>query len=329
MAVVSTSEGLFTLVYNRLIKRKSDPKAFEFMLGFDSEPILAEKSLFDLAEWTGKQKTLRTLLLETDTEDIWKILQGKKRLTGNGDVWDDWVEKLNTHLDAYGHATFNLDFMNAVVADDPRSVIDTIKFFLSGKGTNPHTRQKELAKRREEITEATIERLGPIRRRMFQKRLKWAQETAPHRENSLAAVGLGWPLLRRMLGELGERFVSAGVISHADDVYWLEADEVKEFAEKIDTGKSGFPEDKREIVETRKIIWRGQKRAIPPQMISSKKTFLSWIYENMGPSGDQKQTGNIIKGLSIGGGMVTRAQRCCMDRKILDRWKPGMYWWQG
>src|SRR5438477_589566 len=43
-----TSEMVFTNFYNRVVKRKDDPPALTFLLGFDSAPILAEKSLFDL-----------------------------------------------------------------------------------------------------------------------------------------------------------------------------------------------------------------------------------------------------------------------------------------
>ncbi|NIU60424.1 MAG: phosphoenolpyruvate synthase, partial [Pseudomonas stutzeri] len=44
------SEGLFTIVYNTLIKRRDDPTAPTYLMGFDSMPIRAEKSLYDLAE---------------------------------------------------------------------------------------------------------------------------------------------------------------------------------------------------------------------------------------------------------------------------------------
>ena len=43
------SEALFTAAYNRLIRRRDDPPAPTFLLGFDSTPIRAEKSLYDLA----------------------------------------------------------------------------------------------------------------------------------------------------------------------------------------------------------------------------------------------------------------------------------------
>src|SRR5829696_6252900 len=43
-----SSETLFTAFYNRLVRREGDPPPQTFLLGFDSMPIQAEKSLYDL-----------------------------------------------------------------------------------------------------------------------------------------------------------------------------------------------------------------------------------------------------------------------------------------
>jgi Pyruvate phosphate dikinase, AMP/ATP-binding domain len=55
LGVANISEPAFNTVYNRLIRRKSDPPALTFLLGFDSMPIRAEKSLYDLAMWARGQ----------------------------------------------------------------------------------------------------------------------------------------------------------------------------------------------------------------------------------------------------------------------------------
>ena len=48
-----------------------------------------------------------------------------------------------------------------------------------------------------------LARLDPVRRRAFDRLLRWAQGIAPVREDALADIGLAWPQLRRMLRELG------------------------------------------------------------------------------------------------------------------------------
>ena len=79
---------------------------------------------------------------------------------------------------------------------------------------------------REQATQATLARLGPVRRFIFRKLLAWAQKIGPIREDLLAAAGHGWPLLRRLLLELGRRLTEAGAIAQSDDIFWLEEAEV-------------------------------------------------------------------------------------------------------
>ena len=48
------------------------------------------------------------------------------------------------------------------------------------------------------------------------------------REDSIFDIGLGYPVLRQLLRALGDRLVEAGAIGEADDIYWLDSDEVKD-----------------------------------------------------------------------------------------------------
>ena len=56
------TEAIFTMVYEKFLKRRADPSALTFMLGYDSAPIRAEKSLYDLAQWVRTQDDLSTVL---------------------------------------------------------------------------------------------------------------------------------------------------------------------------------------------------------------------------------------------------------------------------
>ena len=127
--------------------------------------------------------------------------------------WDEWRSRLQRHLDRYGHAVYNLDFVNPVPADDPSALLETLRYFVRGQGKDPHERQQRSADRREEQGRLISARLGPRRRAVFRRLLRWAQKAAPVREDALADVGLAWPLMRRMLLELGERLTASGVIA--------------------------------------------------------------------------------------------------------------------
>src|SRR6266581_6480108 len=65
-----TSEAIFTLVYNRFLKGRNAPPALTFMLGFDSAPIQAEKSLYDLAQWVREQPELAAALANMSSKQF-------------------------------------------------------------------------------------------------------------------------------------------------------------------------------------------------------------------------------------------------------------------
>jgi rifampicin phosphotransferase len=68
------SEALFTTFYNRLVRREGDPPAQTFVLGFDSMPIQAEKSLYDLGTWSREHPDLARALVGTPSEQILDLL---------------------------------------------------------------------------------------------------------------------------------------------------------------------------------------------------------------------------------------------------------------
>ena len=101
--------------------------------------------------------------------------------------------------------------------------------FLTGEAASPYERQATARARREAATEAVNARLGWLRRRYFHKLVTWAQETGAIREDSLADMGLGHPVIRRMLSLLGERLAASGAIQQAEAIYWLEEAEIEAF----------------------------------------------------------------------------------------------------
>lgn len=231
------TEALFTFFYRPLVKRKTDPPAFTFLLGFDSLPIQADQSLYGLAMWAQEQAALSRYLAETPAHQIASDVQFEEP-PGElpGPQWVEWRSRLQAHLDRYGHMIYNLDFANPVPKDDPAPVIETCRMYLSGEGIDPGTRQKAASARREEALTAMRSRLKGWRLRRFNRLLTLAQRFAPMRENALADVGLAYPLIRQMMRLIGERLAVEGAIERHEDVYWLTQEEVTAACEELDRG---------------------------------------------------------------------------------------------
>lgn len=56
--LAASSEVFLTAFYDRFARRPGDPAAATLLLGYDSSPIRAEKSLYDLAAWTRERPAL-------------------------------------------------------------------------------------------------------------------------------------------------------------------------------------------------------------------------------------------------------------------------------
>jgi rifampicin phosphotransferase len=95
-----------------------------------------------------------------------------------------------------------------------------------------------MAAARELAAETVLARLGGLRLLLFKWVLHWAQRCAPLREDALADVGLGRPVLLRMLREVGRRMAAVGATAERDDVFWLRWGELAVAARAFDAGQA-------------------------------------------------------------------------------------------
>ena len=330
--IAATSEISFRAYYDRFVRRDGDPPAQTFLLGYDSEPIRAEKSLYDLAAWAREVPGLAPAILNEPTAALVEAQRSGIPPAGvDQALWRQWRPRFRDHLDRFGHAVYNLDFVSPLPADDPSTLLETVKFYLRGQGNDPHERQRLSAERRENQTNQAITRLGPKRKAAFLRLLRWAQNAAPIREDALADVGLAWPLLRRMLLELGRRLVDSAVIAEPADVFWLRRQELQSAVEfglaapgaSAAVAITGADRPVRaDAVEERKMLWRGQSKAAAPQLLPESR----WMEEAFGkmmPAGSQDQLGDIIKGVGASSGRVTAPARVLRGPQDFGLMVPG------
>jgi len=300
------TEALFTFTYNRLIKRRGDPDASTFLMGFDNIPIRAEKSLYELAEWTREHETLTSYLTNTRTQEITHRLDTTQPSSEqDADEWNEWKNRFREYLTKYGHAIYNLDYSNEVPADNPAPLLESFKLFLSGQGADPFTRQQDAEKRRNQAVEEVSRRHKGTRWKLFNWTITHAQRFAPLREDGLADVGLGYPLLRQMLLELGQRLTDCEVIKEPEDVFWLKQDELENAVDNMDQG--GIVEPLSDNIPKRRAQIRAAKRATPPLMLPQMK-ILGYDLTQI-KTGKKKHSGNVLKGVATSAGRATGIAR--------------------
>jgi rifampicin phosphotransferase len=319
--LAALSEIAFTQFYERLVRREGDPPAQIFLLGFDSLPIKAEKSLHDLGAWTRDHPDLAGALESTPSEKALDLLRRAEPPAGvDEETWNEWRSRFQAHLDCYGHTVYNLDFATPVPANDPAPLFDTLEFYVRGEGQNPYERQGRTVSRREAAALAVRSRLDVPRQRIFDALLRWAQSVAPMREDALADVGLAWPLMRRMLLELGNHLRDSGAIEKGSDVFWLRRDELRSAADSLDVGQTQL-DSLAAAVEGRKMLWRGQRRATPPQLLPEDSWFM--VLQGLMPAASEEQDGDTIRGVGASQGRVTAPANVLRGSEDFGRMRPG------
>jgi len=313
------SEMLFSNVYNKLIRRKGDPEAPVFLMGYDSTPILAEKSLYDLAEWTRAHPDLTDYLLATPTADLVAAFFSPSPPLHLS--LSDFHARLQAHLAAYGHIIYDLDFAKGLPCDDPAPLLETLKMYLRGEGTNPHERQRATEERREQAVESTRARLKGLRRWVFDKTLKLGQTMAQVRENALADIGLGYPVLRGLLRELGRRCAQGGGIAEAEDIFWLQAEEVRAAVAALERGEplAALVEE----VARRKTRHAALARVVPPPMLPPRKKYMGIDMAFFTPASEESQVGGTLKGIAASAGQVTAPACVLHGPEDFDQMQPG------
>jgi pyruvate,water dikinase len=312
------AEGLFTQVYEKLIQRAGDPAAVVFLMGYDSTPIQAEKALYDLAVWVRPRPELAAYLLESPTDRLVAQLAA-----GSAPVvdWADFCLRLQDHQNAFGHIIYDLDFAKPLPLDNPTPKLEAIKMYLRGQGVNPHERQGAAQEKRQQAVEAVARQVRGLRRWAFRKTLGMAQMMAQVRENALSDIGLGYPLLRKMLHELGRRCEQAGGLAQGEDIFWLEANEVHEVVSLLERGKPAPSLAGR--VAQRTAFHQALKRFTPPPLLPPRKKYLGIDMSAFTPAAEESHVGNTLKGIGASAGRVTAAACVLHGVQEFDQMKPG------
>jgi pyruvate,water dikinase len=321
------SEFFFTQVYNKFLKGHNGSAALTFLLGFDSTPIQAEKSLYDLAQWVRGQAELSAALANMSSEQFREAYceQAVQGVANEGEErgWLAFWRRLADHLARFGHTISDLDFAKPVLVDDPGQIFETLKFFLSDQAPNPYERQEKASAARKQATRVMVARLHGFRLTTFQRLVEWAQRLAPLREDALADVGLGWPVARQMLGEIGRRLVTHKGINIPDDVFWLTIDQLNEATNALDVGQAQA--DYRTIVAERQATWEKERALTPPVALPIKggARFLGIDFTNMMPARTDQAEGDVLKGIAAGPGSITGVARVIHGPAEFDQMRQG------
>jgi phosphohistidine swiveling domain-containing protein len=267
-----------------------------FLRGFPSPTLDSEAELEGLAQRIRASDELRVLVAVTPASDLPEALGG----TPVGQVWLDAFAR---YLDRYGHQVYNLDFAVPTQADNPLPVLLSLKAMVQQPGHDSRARQRAIVAERDTLAEETARSLDPLRRKAFRILLGWAQHFGPDREQALFHMGAGWPILRRLALELGQRLVEDGSLFAAEDIFFLETSEIRE---GISARDSGHVKPKlADLARERRQLRKACKRLHPPPVVPPEYKV------RMGPfdmSAFETQRRNVPDGTTLRGFAVSPGQ---------------------
>lgn len=321
MGASAGSEMLLTKAYDKF-SQEGDPLATTLLMGWDNIPVRAEKSLYDLATWCRARPDLNAYLQDTPASTLAAQLKGEQAPTEvSAEDWAAFRSRFVTHLDQFGHIIFQLDFAEPLPLDHPEPMLENIKMYLRGEGINPHTRQQASEEKRIQTTEMMLQRLKGLKLWAFKIALNWGQSMAEVREDALADIGLGYPLLRAMLIELGRHFVEAGAIEQARDIFWLEKDEIASYVSDLASEKTlagGTPP-----VAARKDYDKRLRQEIAPPMMPLKEKVMGIKADVFVPHAADGQSDDALKGVAASAGKVTAPARILRGPEDFGQMRPG------
>jgi len=174
-----------------------------------------------------------------------------------------WLTAFARYLDRYGHQIYNLDFVAPTQADEPLPVLLSLKAMVQQPEGEPRVRQRVIVAERDAHVEEAARSLDPLRRRLFRLLLGWAQRFGPDREQALFYMGAGWPTLRRLALELGQRLVAGGSLRTAEDIFFLKTPEIEAAIAARAVGKSRS--ELARLARERRDLREARKRLHPPR----------------------------------------------------------------
>jgi pyruvate,water dikinase len=163
-----------------------------------------------------------------------------------GDSYVQLLAGLDGALDPGPHAVASLDWWQAPIAADGRTAPAEVD-------------RRRLPQARESAEAAAEAALAssPRRLRTFRRLLADAQHLVPIREMQARELTIAWPVMREAVLRIGVELARRGVITAADDVFFLTRDEV--------LGALGGEDLPRDVeVTSRRAMRQQQARLVPP-----------------------------------------------------------------
>ena len=266
-----------------------------FLSGFKSKTLEANEHMYKIAKQIQADKALYELVVTTPPKQLMNAL---KNHPNSGPI----VKAIEEYLNIYGHLGYSLDFVEPLPPEDPSGLLSTLKTMITAKDYNPKKHEIDAARKREQALQKIEQLLDGLHYWQFRYRNWFTHRFYFIREEVMFYLTSGWPVLRRLALELGQRLVDVGTFNVPDDVFYLVTEELTKAINAHKENKS-IPEYQQLTLERRELR-EARKRLHPPGTIPEIAS------NNPGVAFKETQARNdpnsdILKGIPVSPGTVT------------------------
>lgn len=220
--------SMFHDLYVDLFGGEQDLEAYKLTQGADNTSLVAGRALWELSRKVKADPELNMLISQTDAAHVMGMLAHSEK--GNA-----FIPEIEKFLRSYGMRSDTvIEMSDPSWVEEPRTAIELLKNYLSDSAVDPDVHWQEMIAERDRLIAESREKISSYPdavKGQFEMLLNGGQQGHRIQEDHnwwLDQQGLH--RLRRVFLEVGNRFATAGVITDADDIWYLTIDEIREEA---------------------------------------------------------------------------------------------------
>ncbi len=236
----------------------TSPLFHKLVSGFDNKVFQVDRKLWEFSK-RARQDGLGDIFLKNEANQIKRKLEA----TDKGKAF---MKDFTALMNEDGWRMQRMSEINLPTwVEDPTPALVNVKQFLQKGGDfNLDEERKKIAQERQGAEKEVLGKVPQEQRGWFQQLMKLAQKSGVFSEEHDHYLDLyTHAMMRRSVLGLGRRFVKAGALNEAEDVFFLMPDEIR---------RAGINPDQfnlRYIVDRRKSEWQEwQKTPNPPAFLA-------------------------------------------------------------
>lgn len=285
----------------------------QFLTGIKSKSMQGNADLFEIAKLVRADDELSYTVLAVPSRFLMQALRDHERGA-------DLVAALDQYLLVYGHQGYSMDFVEPTQVEDPSALFATLKGMVRDENYDPKNQSIKTAGIREQKLKEISELISGLEYWQFRFRLWLALKYNFIREEVAFRFGFTWSILRPMAFELGRRLVETGTFKQADDIFFLESDDIERAINAREQNEA-LPE-LAELAAERRELREARKRHHPPGTLPPEVSELESVsFKETQIKNDAGS--DIMRGFPVSSGNITAKASVVLGPSEFDNMTPG------